>query len=203
MPRSRNSRGQYMRDRAERRMRRDERRRDRNESRNDYGYQMDYRNGRSESRDRNDFRGGRDRSYPEEYYMDYKQSRERDRMHDYDMRRSSDYRDYADEDLEKEYHEDLKEWTEQLKRYDKFGLLKDQILKKARDMGVQFEDYEPEEFYAIYLMHVSDYSQIANEPNTYIAMTKAWLEDKDIKIEPSEKVCKYMYEIAMAEEDDD
>ena len=196
MPRSRNSRGQYMRDRAERRMRR-------NGSRNDYGYQMDYRNDRSEYRDRNDYRGSRDRYYPEEYYMDYKQSRERDRMHDYEMKRNSDYRDYTDEDLEKEYHEDLKKWTEQLRRYDKFSLLKDQVLKKAKDMGVQFEDYEPEEFYAIYLMHVSDYSQIATEPNTYIAMTKAWLEDKDIKIEPSEKVCKYMYEIAMAEEDDD
>jgi hypothetical protein len=32
-------------------------------------------------------------------------------------------------------------------------------------------------------------------------MAKAWLEDKDLEIEPSEKVCKYLYEIVMAEED--
>lgn len=65
-----------------------------------------------------------------------------------------------------------------------------------------FDDYDEEEFYAIYLMHVSDYPTIANEPHTYLGMAKSWLEDKDLKIDPSTKVCKYMYEIVMADEED-
>lgn len=192
MARSRNSRGQYMRDRAERKRYQD------------YGYQMDHRHDRRESRGRYDTRMDRDRYYPEEYYMDYKQSRESGRVRNSDLRRDREYdsrSDYADDDYEKEYHEDLKEWIEGLKKFDKFALLKDQVLKKASEMGVRFEEYEPEEFYAIYLMHVSDYPTIANDPHTYLAMTKSWLEDKDINIEPSEKVCRYMYEIAMADED--
>ena len=68
-------------------------------------------------------------------------------------------------------------------------------------MGVSFNEYEPDEFYAVYLMQVSDYPSIANEPHTYLAMAKSWLEDKDIELEPSEKLCKYMYEIVMADED--
>ena len=77
---------------------------------------------------------------------------------------------------------------------------KEEVVNKAKDMGVKFDEYDEEEYYAIYLMHVSDYPFIANEPHTYLAMAKAWLEDKDLEIDPSEKVCRYMYEIAMAED---
>jgi hypothetical protein len=31
--------------------------------------------------------------------------------------------------------------------------------------------------------------------------TKKWLEDDDIEVSPSEKVCIYMYDIVMGEED--
>ena len=173
-------RERYLRDRAERRTRGRERR--------DMGY-MDY------------------REY-ERYPMDYEHSMQRDRNYDYDydMRRNYDYRDsrrsrdYADE-MDEEYHEDLKNWTEKLKRKDRFGLSKEQIVSKGKEMGITYSDYEPEEFYAIYLMHVTDYPNIANDPHTYLAMAKSWLEDKDLNIEPSEKVCKYLYEIVMADED--
>jgi len=204
MPRRRNSRGQYMRDRAERRRYRIE------ERRRDYGYPMDYRGNRAEYRGSVDFRMGRDRNYPEEYYMGYEQPRERSRMYandyNYDMRYDygMDYRrgrDYADDDYDKEYHEDLKDWTDKLKKYDRFGLSKDQVMQKAKEMGVSFSEYDPEEFYAVYLMQVSDYPTLANEPHTYLAMAKSWLEDKDIELDSSEKLCKYMYEIVMADED--
>ncbi len=203
MPRRERRRERYMRDRKERKMMRGR----------DYGYPMDYRGTDREYGTRYDSRMGRDRHYPEEYYMGNEQRREYDRPYEYDMTydmrydyRGGDYRrgmrDYADDDYDKEYHEDLEEWTEKLKKYDRFGLSKDQVMQKARDMGVKFEDYEPDEFYAIYLMHVSDYPNISNDPHTYLAMTKSWLEDKDLKIDASEKVCKYMYEIAMADDED-
>ena len=192
MPR-RNSRGQYMRDRAERRRSRRGR---------DYGYPMDYGYGYPEYNTRGDYTMGRDRRYDERHYMGYEQPYESRRIYDYgyDMR-GRDYRDYGDDDYDKEYHEDLKEWTEKLKRYDRFGLSKDQVIQKAKEMGVTFSEYEPDEFYTTYLMQVSDYPQIANEPHTYLAMAKAWLEDKDIDLDGSEKLCKYMYEIAMADQD--
>lgn len=194
MPRNRR-RERYMRDRAERR---NYRRRDRMYAPMDYNY--DY----TEHRNNYDSTRNRDRYNDEERYMGYERPYESRRIYDYNYDMRYDYRrgrDYADNDYDEEYHEDLEKWTKKLKRYDRFNLTKEQVMQKAKDMKVSFEEYEPDEFYAIYLMHVSDYPQVANEPHTYLAMAKAWLEDKDINIDPSEKVCKYMYEIAMADED--
>lgn len=194
MPRSRR-RERYMRDRAERR---NYRRRDRMYAPMDYNY--DY----AEHHNSYDSTRNRDRYHDEERYMGYERPYESRRTYDYNYDMRYDYRrgrDYADDDYDEEYHEDLEKWTKKLKKYDRFGLTKEQVMQKAKDMKVSFDEYEPDEFYAIYLMHVSDYPQVANEPHTYLAMAKAWLEDKDINIDPSEKVCKYMYEIAMADED--
>lgn len=192
MPRrSRDRRERYMRDRADRRR-----------MRRDYDYDMDYRNDYAESRINYDKQRNRDR-YIEGYFMDNERPRKSNRDYYYDdlrdYRRGRDYRDYAENDYDEEYHEDLEKWTKKLKKYDRFGLSKEQVTQKAKEMKVNFDDYDEDEFYAIYLMHVSDYPTIANEPHTYLAMAKAWLEDKDINIDPSEKVCKYMYEIVMAE----
>ena len=103
--------------------------------------------------------------------------------------------DYADHD--KEYEKDLHEWTERLRSKDRFGEDKYNIIMKARSMGAKFDEYTEEEFYVIYLMMVSDYGQIAKEPHTFILMAKAFLEDNDIAVSPSEKVCKYLYEIVL------
>jgi len=187
----------YMRDRAERRSRR---RRER-----DYGYPMGYGYGYPEYDSRYDFARGRDRYHDEERYMGREQPGEYNRDYNYDMRRGRDYRDYrdyADDDYDKEYHEDLKKWAEKLKQYDRFNMPKEQAINSARQMGVNFEDYDEDEFYTVYLMQVSDYPTIANEPRIYLGMAKSWLEDKDIKLDGSDKLCKYMYEIAMAEDDD-
>lgn len=202
MPRGRY---RYMRDRADRRRNR------RYDYDYDYDYKMDYRDSRDQYGDRYDSARGRDGHYPEERYMEREQFRKYPRMYDYDMRgdyrdnryydrRDSRDRDYAEEDMDEEYKQDLEKWISKIKKDDRFGLPKDQVIQKAKSMKVDFKDFTEEEFYAIYLMHVSDYPSVANEPHTYLAMAKAWLEDKDLKIEPSEKVCKYLYEIVMAEE---
>ena len=145
------------------------------------------------------------REYPRDYGYDMRgdyRRRDYDMNYDYDMRRDyrRDMRDYADDDYDKDYHKDLEKWIEKLKRFDRFNLPKDQVLQVAKQMGVEFKDYDEEEFYAIYLMHLSDYPTVSNDSRMYLGMAKSWLEDKDLKIEPSEKVCKYMYEIVMAEE---
>lgn len=145
------------------------------------------------------------REYARDYGYDMREDYRRrnyDMNYDYDTRRDyrRDMRDYSDYDYDKDYHKDLDKWIEKLKRFDRFNLPKDQVLQVAKQMGVEFKDYDEEEFYAIYLMHLSDYPTVSNDSRMYLNMAKSWLEDKDIKIEPSEKVCKYMYEIAMAEE---
>lgn len=193
MPRRSRKRSSYMRDRAERR--RYER---------DRFYPMDYSYSRPE-RSRRHYPYEDSTRYPmEERYMGYEQPREPYRDYNYDMRydyrRGRDYRDYADDDYDKEYHEDLMDWIEKLKKDDRYKLTKEQVVAKAREMGVDFKDYDEEEYYAIYLMHVSDYPFIANEPHTYLAMAKAWLDDNDIAVDPSDKVCKYMYEIVLDED---
>ena len=207
MPRDRR-RMDYMRDRAERRMSRGGRGRDR-------GYypmgEYDYDSERSRSRS-SSMRGSR--RGDERYDMDYEQRREYDRNYDYDMRgdygdyarrgvgrpREYDRRDYADDDLDEEYQEDLHKWIEKLKKKDRFGQSKEQVIQKAKEMRVDFKDYTEDEFYAVYLMQVSDYPSISNDPRMYMNMAKQWLEDDDIAVDPSEKVCKYLYEIVLDED---
>ena len=68
-------------------------------------------------------------------------------------------------------------------------------------MGVKFEDYNEEEFLTTYYMVLSDYPKIANEPHTYLALAKDWLEDKDTALKGSEKLCAYYYEIVKGGEE--
>lgn len=171
----------------------------------DYDMNSDYRRDR-DYRDR-DYR---DRDYRDRDYRDSDYRGRGDYRGDYNGDYRRDYADYSgdyhgdlsDSKYDEEYHKDIEEWIKKLKKQDRFGLEKEQAIQSAKDMGVSFEDYDEEEFYAIFLMHVSDYPQIANEPRTYLAMAKAWLEDKDLEIEPSEKVCKYLYEIVLAKEEE-
>lgn len=191
----------YLRDREDRRRDRERGRRDRERSRErdrerqDYysmgDYDYDYERGR-----RGDSRRGRDRSYDEERYMEYEQPRKRMGIYDRgDMRR-----DYADEELEEEWEEDLQEWIKKLKKKDRFNMSKENVIAKAKEMRVDFKDYDEEEFYATYLMQVSDYPSISNDSRVYLSMAKSWLEDDDVAVEPSEKLCKYYYEIVKAED---
>lgn len=80
-------------------------------------------------------------------------------------------------------------------------MTKENVVAKAKEMRVEFKDFDEEEFYAIYLMHVSDYPSISNDARIYLSMAKSWLEDNDIAVDPSEKVCKYLYEIVLGDED--
>ena len=113
---------------------------------------------------------------------------------DYGYDYGYDY-DYADEDMEKEWKEHLKKWQDELKRYDRFNMPKDQVIQNAKQMGVEFDKYNEEEFLTTYYMVMSDYPSIANEPHTYISLAKDWLEDEDSKLKGSDKLCAYYYEV--------
>ena len=143
----------------------------------------------------------RDRNYHDPYDMkydrDYDRRSRRDYMHDgYD--RYSEYYDY--EEMEKEYHEDLNRWIGKLKRKDKFGLSYDEVIQHAKNNGVSFNDFDEKEFYAVYLMVISDFKSISNDPNVYIKMAKDFLYDDDIEVTPKEKLCIYYYKIVKGEE---
>lgn len=142
----------------------------RDSRRGDYG---DYRN--SDYR-RNDYN---DRDY-----------RDRDRdYNDYDM-------DYAE--MDEEYKADLEEWCKDLKRQVRNPLPKSEVLDKAEQMGVRFDKYDEKEFFTTVMMLMSDYPNIG-QPETYIAMAKQWLEDKDSELTGSEKLSAYYYTIVKGE----
>ena len=158
----------------------------------------------------NSNRRGQDGNYP------YQQYGERNRPMEYEMYgygiggiKPMDYGydygydyDYASEDMEKEWKEHLKKWQDELKRYDRFNMPKDQVIQNAKQMGVEFDKYNEEEFLTTYYMVMSDYPSIANEPHTYISLAKDWLEDEDSNLKGSDKLCAYYYEVINAGEED-
>lgn len=103
--------------------------------------------------------------------------------------------DYSSHD--KEYEEDLHEWISRLKHHDKFKLDKHEIIRIAKEMNIDFNEFSEDELYAAYLLHVKLYPDVHHEPHMYVACAKAWLCEKDIAIDPSEKICKYLYEIVL------
>lgn len=141
-----------------------------------YGYGVDYR------RDyRSDYRGMDGHNYRG---MNYEM------MHDY----PEDYRSGSEDE---EYRRDLRKWEEKLKHHDKYGMTKSQVTEQARNYGAKFQEYDEEEFYVTYLMMISDYKELFNDPMVFIKMAKAFLEDKDAEAKGGEKLCTYMYEIAL------
>lgn len=194
-------RNRYLSDRAYRRSRmsRDER--------NPYGSRGGYVSSRRmidrgmpEYDSRYDYRGSeypREHSRPMQYEL-YGVGGMRPRM-DYDYGYDYGY-DYAKES-EKEYEKYLHEWVEKLKKYDRFGWSKEQVIQQAKDMGVKFSDYDEMEFYATYIMLMSDFKKIGNDPYIYLSMAKEFLEDDDAKLKGSEKLCAYLYTIVLGEEE--
>lgn len=136
---------------------------------------------------REDFARGRNRrdmTYP--YYEDYGYE------NDYGY-------DYAEHD-DKEYKKHLKEWEQKLKKHDKYGMSKEQVVQQARSYGAKFKEYDEEEFFVTYLMMISDYKHLSQDPTLFINMAKYFLEDEDSAVKGGEKLCAYMYEIALGEE---
>lgn len=144
---------------------------------------------------------GRDRERIEEDYA----RREYDEIHQPMSERLNrtafEYGDYTDLDyaaMDNDYHIELDEWCKDLKRQVRNPISKNEVLSKAEQMGVQFKEYDEKEFYVTVMMLMTDFPNIG-QPETYIAMAKQWLEDKDAELSGSEKLSAYYYTIVKGE----
>lgn len=194
------------------------------DGRNPYGSRGGYVTSSRRGRDRmmsrdmeQDMARGRDSE------MDYARNRDRANYHDVEQamygrderrggrgRDRADYADYGDyndygdyemdyAEMDEEYKEDLEKLCHKLKKKDRFKLTKEDIIKKAKQMGVTFEDFDELEFLTVYYMMMSDYPNVANDAHQYLAMAKDWLMDDDIEVSPSEKLSIYFYKIIKGE----
>lgn len=96
-----------------------------------------------------------------------------------------------------EYEKDLKEWIKKLKHKDRFNLPEHEVIQKAHSMSADFNKYTETEFYAVYLMMIADHPKVSTDPHMYLVMAKDFFDDDDIATSPSEKLCKYLYEIVL------
>lgn len=115
-------------------------------------------------------------------------------------RRTRDYAvDYGRDYGESEYleDEDLEEWAEKLKKEveekDKAFFSKENLKKKAQEMGIKFDKFTFEEFMVTALMMYTDYCKTLGTANmnTYLSLAKDWLSDEDIGVKYGEKLAAY------------
>lgn len=117
------------------------------------------------------------------------------------MRRDYHHGENYEEMEEENYKRDLHDWIEKLKRRDKYGMTKEQVVQEARSLGADFKNYSEDELYAMYLSSASDYKDITNDPIVFIRMAIDFLKDDDVERMGSEKICAYLYSIVRGEND--
>lgn len=196
MDRARNRKGQYMRDGFKGPGP------DRNRFHNQY-QSMDY----GKPYPGNDYTGGSYGSMPDNRMADqhYREPYRANEYQGYTQGVVSYYPshpDFASQDYhmeDEEYKKELHQWIEKLKAKDTFRVSKEQIIRQAKSMGVNFNKYSEDEFYAVYLMHLSDYPGLMSDYISYIKMAKFWLDDDDVEYRGTEKLCGYLTHIVIGE----
>lgn len=152
----------------------------------DYNYREDYNHGMDYNY-QSDYARGRGRDYGHMPYSPY--------MMDYGYGR-----DYAQSG---EYlsDKDLKMWTDKLMRdveeKDKQFLSRENIRKRADEMGIKFDKYSFEEFYVTVLMKYTDHCKTLGTANMdiYLKLAKDFFEDPDTALRYGEKLAAYYYDI--------
>lgn len=131
--------------------------------------------------------------YEEEMYDPYYQ----DMMYDYRGRG----RDYASAEMLS--NRELMDWSQKLMKdveeKDKAFFKYENIEKKAKDMGIQFDKFTFDEFYLVCLMMYTDYCKTLGTANMdiYLKLSKDWLQDQDSELKNSEKLYAYYYYVVM------
>jgi hypothetical protein len=74
----------------------------------------------------------------------------------------------------------------------------DAVIKKAEEMGIRFDKFTPQEFYATVVMLVSDFGKTLGMTNVdiYTRLAKDWLCDPDAGVKYGEKLAAYYHHIA-------
>ena len=176
---------------------------------NDYGY--DERRRQRQSMDNNQYDyesdygcGDGHHVYPVEFMGEFAMPY----PHDYARRRGMDIRrggrysgyytgDYAGDYGERLTREELHEWARKLEaeieEKDRAMFSKENIIKKAREMGVKFDEVNEEEFYVTTLMMLTDYCKTLGTANMelYLKLAKDWLWDDDAEVQHGEKLAVY------------
>lgn len=153
----------------------------------DFGYDMARGRGGDRARGRDMARGRRD--YGD--YGDY--ARGRDRGYD---------GEYDGEYLE---DEDLMEWSKELldevEEKDKPYFTKENIEKKAKELGIEFKEFTMPELYTTTLMLYNDYCKTLGSANMdlYVRLAKDWLCDEDAELQYGEKLASYYDNIVEGE----
>ena len=181
-----------------------------------YGGAEDYARGMREQ----DYNYGRDYNYGEDYNHgmdynyrnDYARNDRRDYAYedDYARGRSRDYgympyppymMDYASQGGEYLSDRDLQMWADKLMRdvedKDKQFLSRENIRRKAEEMGIKFDKYSFEEFYVVVLMKYTDHCKTLGTANMdiYLKLAKDFFEDPDTALRYGEKLAAYYYDI--------
>lgn len=127
----------------------------------------------------------------EEMYEPYEEM-----MYDYARGRGGrDYRDYAGGDMLS--NRELMDWSQKLMQEiedkDKAFFKYDNIEKKAKEMGIQFDKFSFDEFYTAVLMMFTDYCKTLGTANLdiYLRLAKDWLCDDDVAMRYGEKLASY------------
>jgi predicted phosphoadenosine phosphosulfate sulfurtransferase len=78
-----------------------------------------------------------------------------------------------------------------------FGSKTIDTLRKVVRAEFKKGSLDEKEFYAIYLMTMSDHKSLGNDYQKIIKYTIEWLEDDDVKRPYSEKVCAYLDSVVL------
>lgn len=162
----------------------------------DYNYGDDYaRGGRMDYNYNDDYARGRGRDY--NYGNDYARNRDYGYMPYYPYYMDYGYgRDYA-QNSEYLSDKDLKMWADKLMKNveekDKQFLSRENIRKRADEMGIKFEKYSFEEFYVVVLMKYTDHCKTLGTANMdiYLKLAKDFFEDEDTNVRYGEKLAAY------------
>lgn len=125
--------------------------------------------------------------YEEEMFDPYYQ----DMMYDYRGRG----RDYAGAEMLS--NRELMDWSQKLmqdvEEKDKAFFKYENVEKKAKDMGIQFDKFTFDEFYIATLMVFTDFYKELGTANmdVYLKLGKAWLADEDSELKYGMKLSAY------------
>lgn len=130
-------------------------------------------------------------------YGDYEDDM-RGRDYESDMRRGQ--RDYAGDYGETLTKEEIEHWKKKLMEEvddkEKHFFNKETISQKARQMGIQFKEYNEEELALATLMVYTDYCKslkplVGSNMDIYVKLARDFLEDKDASVKGGEKLAVY------------
>ena len=105
--------------------------------------------------------------------------------------------DYASQGGEYLSDRDLQMWADKLMKKvedkDKQFLSRENIRKRADEMGIKFEKYSFEEFYVVVLMKYTDHCKTLGTANMdiYLKLAKDFLEDEDSSLKYGERLAAY------------